>query len=95
MKLKKFNNLTVKNLKNYFKENIDKSSVIVTDEFRSYRGLAKNSVKHYVVNHRRKEYVRGEAHTNTAEGYFGLLKRGVNGTFHHIKKTFTEIFSRV
>lgn len=83
---KKFDNLTAKNLKNYIKENVDKSSIIVTDEFRSYNGLAKDFSKHYVVNHGRKEYVRGEAHTNTAEGYFSLLKRGVNGTFHHISK---------
>ena len=33
---------------------------------------------------RKKEYVRGKAHTNTVEGYFSLLKRGLIGTYHHV-----------
>lgn len=36
------------------------------------------------VNHTRGEYVRGDVHTNTAEGFFSLLKRGITGTFHHV-----------
>ena len=44
------------------------------DEYEFYRGLDKNFVKHNVVNHNRKEYVRCEVHTNTADGYFGLLR---------------------
>ncbi len=32
------------------------------------------------------EYARGRIHTNTVEGFFGLLKRGVNGTFHSVSK---------
>ncbi len=39
---------------------------------------------HGVVNHGIGEYVRGEDHTNTVEGYFSILKRGVIGTFHHV-----------
>ena len=35
--------------------------------------------KHQTVNHGRGEYVRGEVHTNTVEGFFSLLKRGING----------------
>lgn len=36
------------------------------------------------VNHSQKEYARGIAHTNTVEGYFSVLKRGLVGTFHHV-----------
>lgn len=36
------------------------------------------------VNHGIGEYVRGEAHTNTVESYFALLKRGITGTYHHV-----------
>jgi hypothetical protein len=36
------------------------------------------------VNHLASEYVRGEAHTNTAEGYFSQLKRSIDGTHHHV-----------
>lgn len=38
------------------------------------------------VNHSIGEYVRGDAHTNTIEGYFSILKRGINGTYHHVSR---------
>jgi hypothetical protein len=36
------------------------------------------------VNHSEREYARGDANTNTIEGYFALLKRGIYGSFHHV-----------
>ena len=36
------------------------------------------------MNHSILEYVRGDAHTNTIEGYFSILKRGINGVYHHV-----------
>jgi hypothetical protein len=39
-----------------------------------------------MVNHSDGEYVRGQVHTNTVEGYFSLLKRGIVGTFHHVSE---------
>jgi hypothetical protein len=39
---------------------------------------------HSIVNHGAGEYVRGDAHTNTVEGYFSILKRGIVGTYHHV-----------
>jgi hypothetical protein len=41
---------------------------------------------HHTVNHKSGEYVRGEIYSNTAEGFFSLLKRGINGTFHHVSR---------
>jgi hypothetical protein len=38
------------------------------------------------VNHGAGEYVRGDAHTNTVEGYFAIFKRSVYGTFHHVSQ---------
>jgi transposase-like protein len=40
--------------------------------------------RHQSVNHSIGEYVRGDAHTNTIEGYFSILKRGITGTYHHV-----------
>ena len=77
---------TAKNLKGYIRDNVETTSVIITDEFKSYKGLDKEFVKHEIINHSRKEYVRGTVHTNTAEGYFSLLKRGITGSFHHVSK---------
>jgi hypothetical protein len=39
-----------------------------------------------MVNHSIGEYVRGDIHTNTIEGYFSILKRGVVGTYHHVSQ---------
>jgi len=50
------------------------------------QGLDKEFADHQTVNHGTGEYVRGNAHTNTAEGYFSLLKRGIIGTYHHISQ---------
>ncbi len=38
------------------------------------------------VNHSIREYVRGDAHTNTIEGYFSILKRCINGVYHHVSQ---------
>jgi hypothetical protein len=39
---------------------------------------------HQYTNHEAGEYVRGDVHSNTVEGYFSILKRGIIGTFHHV-----------
>jgi len=63
--------------------NVSEKAQIMTDNFPVYKGLEFMYKKHGVVNHK-KEYVRGIIHTNFAESYFSLLKRGIIGTFHHI-----------
>lgn len=40
--------------------------------------------QHEFVNHSIGEYVRGEAHTNTIESYFAIMKRGITGVYHHV-----------
>lgn len=76
-----------KTLKSAIKEMVNKNATIMTDEWKSYRGIGKDfKGGHHVVNHGRGEYARGKVNTNTAESYFSLLKRGVIGTFHHVSK---------
>ena len=55
-----------------------------TDEAGHYTPPMTQFASHETVNHRAEEYVRGDAHTNTVEGYFSILKRGIYGTFHHV-----------
>ncbi|MFB3926463.1 MAG: IS1595 family transposase [Syntrophales bacterium] len=76
--------VTGKNLKTIIRENVHQSATIMTDDFASYKGLDKHFPFHHVINHGRKEYVRGNVHTNTVEGYFSLLKRGIVGVYHHV-----------
>ena len=58
-------------------------TTIVTDGFGAYRGLNK-SRKHEVVNHSQDEFVRGDFHTNSVEGFFSQLKRSIYGIYHSV-----------
>ena len=78
--------LTGENLKNYIKDNVEAVSTVMTDELSSYTGLGQSFVEHKVIKHSAQEYVRGEVHTNTAEGFFSILKRGIGGIYHHVSK---------
>jgi transposase-like protein len=76
-----------KTLKGAIRENVDRSARIVTDEWKAYPGIGKEFAGgHERVNHGKGEYARGDVHTNTAESFFALLKRGVMGSFHHVSK---------
>jgi len=84
---KPIENVTAKTLKTAIKEAVGKESKIITDEWHGYDGIEKEfKGGHHIVNHGRGEYCRGNISVNEAESYFALLKRGVNGTFHHISK---------
>lgn len=76
--------VTSVNLKRAIHEHVEKSATLMTDEFIGYKKIGKDFIEHHTVNHSNKEYVRGTASTNTVEGYFSLLKRGLTGTYHHV-----------
>ena len=78
--------ITAATLKGAIKDNVERGATVMTDDLRSYRGLHKTFSRHEVIRHTKKEYVRGDVHTNTVEGYFSLLKRGINGVYHHVGK---------
>jgi transposase-like protein len=64
------------------RENIAKEATVVTDEAAHYRDL-KRTHHHGRVNHLAKEWARGEHHTNSAENYFSIFKRGMKGVYQH------------
>ncbi len=59
-------------------------SIVYTDELRSYNMLAKHGYYHDRVSHSEQVYVSGDAHTNTIEGFWSLLKRGIDGVYHAV-----------
>ncbi len=65
---------------------LDRKSSLMTDEGGQYYHVGKEFARHEKVNHTADEYVRGDAHTNTVEGYFSILKRGIVGTYHHVSQ---------
>jgi len=84
--------VTGKNIRKMLLGNVDKTTDIFTDTFQVYLKATKGFKSHQSVNHHKKEYVRGNVHTNTVEGYFSLLKRGVIGTFHHVSKKHLPLY---
>lgn len=64
-------------------DRVKKGSTIITDSHGSYKKL-KLHYSHASVNHEIKEYVRGDFHTNTIEGYWSLMKRGIIGIYHQV-----------
>ena len=75
------------NLKPVLTEQLDRASNLMTDGEGQYRVLGPMFAQHETVNHSIGEYVRGDAHTNTVEGYFSILKRGIVGVYHHVSET--------
>lgn len=71
-------------LKKALYENTTKRVTLVTDELRACESI--KHPDHQTVNHSCGEYVRADVHTNTVEGFFSLLKRGIVGSFHHVSK---------
>jgi len=79
--------VTGANLKDAIREHVAQSARIITDERLGYRGIgAEFEGRHETVNHSAGEYARGDVTTNTVEGFFSLLKRGVVETFHHVRR---------
>src|SRR4051794_17443976 len=78
--------VTAKTLKPIIEEAIAKDSHFPTDQSPVYTKIGKGFASHETVNHSIKEYVRGDAHTNTVEGYFSIFKRGIYGIYHHVSE---------
>lgn len=72
-------------LKPIIRDQVANETHVMTDQFGAYKDLGNEFEKHSVVCHSRGEYVRGQIHTNTIEGYFSILKRGLTGVYQHCK----------
>jgi transposase-like protein len=63
--------------------NIKRESRLMTDEARHYVRVGEAFADHGAVEHSKEEYVRGDIHTNTVEGYYSIFKRGMKGVYQH------------
>ncbi|MGC2517924.1 MAG: IS1595 family transposase [Burkholderiales bacterium] len=86
-------NVDGKTLKPILAAQVARDTHLMTDSAGQYRNMKKNVfLSHEMVNHSKGEYSRksvaitGNAHTNTVESFFGLLKRGLVGTYHHVSE---------
>ena len=95
---RKIDNVKSRTLSNAVAENVELGATVYTDELRGYSGL-KNVYDHSFVRHSSGQYVNGRIHTNSIEGFWSLLKRGLFGIYHftskkHIQKYVDEFVFR-
>lgn len=75
----------------FLRDNIVPGSILQTDESRIYSRV-KRSFTHEFVNHSKLEYVRFGVHTNTIEGFWGQLKRSLDGTYHSVSPKYLQLY---
>ncbi len=79
-------NVTSANLRGVLVANVDRRSDLMTDNFKGYTELGREFASHGVTSHTTGTYVDGKKHSNTAENFFSIFKRGVIGTYHHMSE---------
>ncbi len=67
-------------------------AMVYTDEAPAYETLGKKGYDHKRVHHRAHVYVDGDAHTNTIEGFWSLMKRGISGVYHSVSAKYLQAY---
>ena len=91
-------NVTSKTLRPIIAKNVNIASAIMTDESPVYPKIVRDFANHHTTNHSAKEYVRLGAyvHSNTAENFFSILKRGITGVYHSVSEiALTPLSGRI
>lgn len=79
-------------LRGLIKEHVLPSTTVFTDDFRSYNGIGARGYTHKRINHSEKIYVNGDVHTNTIEGFWSLIKRGIGGVYHQVGRHYLQTY---
>jgi transposase-like protein len=80
-------------LENFVQETVSKKvTLMATDEHAGYRHLGAHGFVHQTVSHKEHQYVVGSTHTNTIEGFWSLLKRGIVGSYHKVSKNYLPLY---
>ena len=84
---------TAKTLCGTVREYVLPNSTVFTDEFQSYNTVSKGRrYTHQRIKHAEKVYVVGNVHTNTIEGFWSLVKRGIGGVYHSVSKQYLQTY---
>ena len=76
----------------HVREKVLDSSLIYSDEHSAYDPLSSMGYQHRRVHHAAKVYVQDDAHTNTIEGFWSLVKRGIGGVNHAVSKKYLQSY---
>jgi transposase-like protein len=70
----------------HMRKRVDVSSIVYTDELHSYKTLHRDGYDHRTIAHSAGVYVSGDIYTNTIEGFWSLVKRGIGGVYHSVSQ---------
>jgi transposase-like protein len=73
-------------------DKVTPNSTIFTDEMPSYNRLNRIGFNHQTIHHAQRIYVKGDIHTNTIDGFWSLVKRGISGTYHHVSPDYLQSY---
>jgi len=68
------------------------STLVYTDELKTYDSLSRDGYQHSRVNHSEQVYVAGDVHVNTMEGFWSLVKRGIGGVYHPVSSKYLQSY---
>ncbi len=71
---------------------IPTTSILFTDDWGAYKPISGRFLDHRVIRHSTGEYVRGDIHTNTIEGFFGNLKTGMRGAYKKVSPRYLQSY---
>ena len=88
VRTKVLDKVTAKSVGDFLREHVAPGHALMTDDSPVYRSSWEwgHFSRHELVNHSMDEYVRGDVHVNTAEGFFSLVKRSMYGIWHSVSK---------
>ena len=86
--------VTKQTLLGIVEEKILPKSTVFTDEYPAYEGIDRMDYgyTHRRINHATKVYVMGDIHTNTIEGFWSLVKRGIGGVYHQVSQKYLQSY---
>ncbi len=71
---------------------VSRNATLFTDEFPSYDHMTRLGYKHHRIEHHARVYVRGNIHTNSIEGFWSLVKRGIAGVYHAVSPKYLQSY---
>lgn len=86
VRVKHVADVTAKTVREVLFTQASRKSHLMTDYAAIYDAIGREFRSHDTVNHGAGEYVRGKAHTNTAESFFAIIKRQMYGTHHAVSE---------
>lgn len=86
-------NDSVTNLRPFVEHNVSPCAQLMSDEHSAYRLIAPGFADHQTVSHGRKEFARGEVHSNTAESFHATVERALQGVYHYMSKKHLALYT--